>query len=132
MFAVHQRASANYSPGGSPERTSLSLAHQGAFHPGSGFVRRCEQGRVAGIALAETGFQVPAPLVLRVMALAIEADDHGGELIIDEDKVALAVMTINEHAHRLERDVEGHSLRLPVGAKGHCQAAGHPEMNLYG
>jgi hypothetical protein len=89
MFAVHQRASANYSPGGSPERTSLSLAHQGAFHPGSGFVRRCEQGRVAGIALAETGFQVPAPLVLRVMALAIEADDHGGELIISEDKVLL-------------------------------------------
>jgi hypothetical protein len=33
---------------------------------------------------------------------AVEADDHGGELIIGEDEVALAVMAINEHAHRQE------------------------------
>jgi hypothetical protein len=34
------------------------------------------------------------------MALAIETDDHGGELIVHEDKAALAVMAIDEHAHR--------------------------------
>jgi hypothetical protein len=36
------------------------------------------------------------------MALAIETDDHGRELVVHEDKAALAVMAIDEHAHRLK------------------------------
>ena len=43
-----------------------------------------------------------------------------------KDKIALAVVAVDEHAHGLERDVEGHDLRLPVGAKGQRQTAGHP------
>jgi hypothetical protein len=60
------------------------LAHQGLLNPGSGFIRRLEQGRITGVALAEPSFQIPQPLVLGIVALAIEADDHGGELIIGE------------------------------------------------
>jgi hypothetical protein len=69
------------------------------FNPGSGFVRRLEQGCVTNVALAEPGFQVPPPLVLRVMGLTVEADDHSRELVIGEDKVALAVMAVDEHPH---------------------------------
>jgi hypothetical protein len=29
-------------------------------------------------------------------------DDHGGELVINEQKVALAVVAIDEHAYRPE------------------------------
>jgi hypothetical protein len=52
------------------------------------------------------------------MVLAVEADDHGSKLIVSEDKVALTVMAINEHTHRLERNVEGHRLRLPDQGEG--------------
>jgi hypothetical protein len=38
------------------------------------------------------------------MVLAIEADDHGGEMVVGEDKAALAVMAVDEHAQGLERD----------------------------
>jgi len=36
------------------------------------------------------------------MGLAAEANDHGGKLVVCEDKAALAVMAIDEHAHGLE------------------------------
>jgi hypothetical protein len=36
------------------------------------------------------------------MTLAIDTDDHRGELVVHEDKTALAVMAINEYAHGLE------------------------------
>jgi hypothetical protein len=74
-------------------------ARQDLFNPGSGLFRRFEQGRITNVALAESGFQVLTPLVLRVMGLTVEADDHGRELVIGEDKVALAVMAVDEHAH---------------------------------
>jgi hypothetical protein len=89
------------------------LARQGLLNPSSGFFGRLKQRRVTNAAFAGPGFQMPQLPVLRVMRLAIEADDHGGELIIGQDKVALAVMAVDEHAHGLERDVEGHALRLP-------------------
>jgi hypothetical protein len=62
--------------------------------------------------------------------LAVEADDHGGKIAVREDEVALAVMAVDEHAYGLERDVEGHRLRLQIGAKGQCQMAGHPENDF--
>jgi hypothetical protein len=97
---------------GRTEQTSWGLASQGLFNPNSGFVRRLEQGRVTDVAFAEPGLQVPLPRVLRIMVLAIEAGDHGGKLAIREDKVALTVMTVDDQAHGLERDVEGHSLHF--------------------
>jgi len=56
--------------------------------------------------------------MLRFMALTIEADEHGGKLVVCEDELAVGVMAVDEHAHGLERDVEGHSLRFPIGAEG--------------
>lgn len=53
-------------------------------------------------AFAEARFQVPKPLVLRVVVLTIEADDHGSKLVVSENKVALAVVAIDEHAQGLE------------------------------
>ena len=76
------------------------LAHQGLFNPGSGLFRRFEQpwcGR--GRTFAEAGFQVPPPLVLRVMVRPVEADEHGGKLVVCEDKPAVSVMAVDEHAH---------------------------------
>jgi len=70
------------------------------FNPGSGFVRRLEQGCVPGVALAEPGFQVPPPLVLRVMVRPVEAHEHGGKLVVCEDKLAVSVVAVDEHAHR--------------------------------
>ena len=66
---------------------------------------------------------MPQPLVLRVMVLALEADDHGGELVIGEDKVALAVMAVDEHAQGLEGTVNliG-SGRDKAGEVGHTNA----------
>jgi hypothetical protein len=99
-----------------------SLAAQDPFDPGSGLFRCSEERRVTNVALAETGFQVPQPLVLRVVRRAVEADEYGGELIVDKDKAALAVMAVNEHAHGLERDVEGHGL-FQLGATVSCDMA---------
>jgi hypothetical protein len=39
------------------------------------------------------------------MVRPVKADEHGGKLIICEDKVAVSVMAIDEHAHRKKRDV---------------------------
>ena len=75
---------------------------QGLLNPSAGFVRCSEQGRNANVAFAEPGFQVPPPPALGVVVLAIKADDHGRELAVCEDQVALAVMAVDEHAHRLE------------------------------
>jgi hypothetical protein len=36
------------------------------------------------------------------MAVAVEADDHGGKLAIREDKVTVGVVSIDEDAQRLE------------------------------
>ncbi len=68
------------------------LAHQDLLNPGSGFFWRPEQGRVTHAALAEPGFQVPPTLVLGVMACPVEADEHGGKLVVGEDKLAISVM----------------------------------------
>jgi hypothetical protein len=70
------------------------LARQGLVNPSSGLFGRLKQRRLTNVAFAEPDFQMPQPLVLRVMALAIKADDHGGKLMIGEDKVAFAVMTM--------------------------------------
>jgi hypothetical protein len=79
-----------------------SLARQDLLNPGSGLIGRLEQGRVLHVALAEAGFQVPPPLVLKVMVRPVEADEHSGKLVICEDKLALTVMAVDEHAHRHE------------------------------
>jgi hypothetical protein len=63
------------------------------------------------------------------MVLAVEADDHGGELAIRENEVALAVMAVDEHAEGLERDVEGHGLRLQVGAEDQLRNGRTPRRN---
>lgn len=34
------------------------------------------------------------------MVLAIQAGNHGGELVIGRDKVALAIVAVDEHAYR--------------------------------
>jgi len=77
-------------------------AHQGLFNPGSGLFGRPEQGRVPIVALAEPGFQVPRPPVLRGMVRPFEADEHGGKLVVCEDEPAVGVMAVDEHAHRHE------------------------------
>jgi hypothetical protein len=102
-----------------------SLACQGLLNPSFGFFGSREQGRITIVAFAEPSFQMPPPRVLRVMVLAVEADDHGGKLAIREDKVALTVMAINELAHRLERDVEGITFAFMLGRRVGCQMARH-------
>jgi hypothetical protein len=99
-------------------RKLRGLARQDLINPGPGFVRRLEQGCVPGVALAEPRLQVPPTLVLRVMVRSIEADNHGGELAVREDQIAVGIVAVNEDAHRHECNVEGHGLRLQVGAKG--------------
>jgi hypothetical protein len=39
------------------------------------------------------------PFVLRVMVLAIQTGNHGGELLIGKDKVALVIVAFDEHAY---------------------------------
>ena len=58
------------------------------FNPGSGFLRCLEQRRVTNVAFAEPGFQVPPPLVFRVMVLAVKAHDDGRELAVRKDKIS--------------------------------------------
>src|SRR5215218_2816425 len=108
---------------------SRDLARQSLLNPSSSLFGRLKHRRVTNAAFAEPGFQMPQRLVLRVMVLAVEADDHGGQLVIGEDKVALAVMAVDEHAQGLERDVEGHGLRL-VGAKGQMPSGQTPRGTL--
>src|SRR5687768_15969291 len=62
------------------------LAHQRLFNPSPGFVRCLEQRCVTNVAFAEPGFQMPPPRVLRVMVLAVEADDHSGKIAVREDE----------------------------------------------
>jgi hypothetical protein len=75
------------------------LARQGLPDPGSGLFGRLEQARVPDVAFAEPGFQVPPPLVFGVMVRPVETDEHGGKLVVSEDKVAIRVMAVDEHAH---------------------------------
>jgi hypothetical protein len=70
------------------------------LNPGSGLVGCLEPGCIPNAAFAEPGFQVPPTLVLRVMVRPVKADEHGGKLVICENKVALTVMAINEYTHR--------------------------------
>jgi hypothetical protein len=60
---------------------------------------------------------MPPTLVLRVMVRPVEADEHGGKLVVSEDKVAVSVMAVDEHTHGLERDVEGHTFAFRSGWK---------------
>jgi hypothetical protein len=39
------------------------------------------------------------------MALAVEAEDHGRETVIDEDQPTVAVVPVDEHAHGLKREI---------------------------
>jgi hypothetical protein len=70
---------------------------------------------------------LPTPFVLKVMTVAVEADDHGGELAILEDKTAVGVVAINEHAQGLERDVEGHAFAFHMGREVSWRMARHPK-----
>ena len=80
-------------------RQLRALDHQGLLNPGSGPLGRLEHvWSNTDVAFAEPGFQVPPPLVLRVMVRPVEADEHGSELVIPEDKVALGVMAVDEYA----------------------------------
>ena len=76
------------------------LACQDLINPGPGFVRRLEQGCVPGVTLAEPGFQVPPPLVLRVMVRPVEAHEHGGKLVVSKDKLAVSVVAVDKYVHR--------------------------------
>jgi hypothetical protein len=53
-------------------------------------------------------------------------------LAISEDKIALAVMTIDEHAHRLGRDVGGTAFAFMFGRRVGCQMARHPGTVVHG
>lgn len=72
------------------------------LNPGSGFIRPLEQGCVIDPAFSEPGLQVSQPLVLRVVVLTVQTGNHSGELVACEDKPAVGVMIVDEHAHRLE------------------------------
>ena len=50
--------------------------------------------------------------------LSVKADDQSGELAACEDELALAIMAVDEHARRPERDVVGHSV---IGRSVSCQ-----------
>jgi hypothetical protein len=97
---------------------ALCLEHQDPLNPGSSLFGCLEQGCLGNVAFAKPCFQVPESPVLRFMAVTIDTDDHGDELVVHENKTALTVMAIAEHAHGLERNVDGHRLRLSVGATG--------------
>src|SRR4051812_28656558 len=79
---------------------SREAGAEDSFNPRPSFFRCLEQGWVTNAAPAEAGFQVPQPLVLRFMVCRIEADDHAGKLVICEDKVAVSIVAVDEHAHR--------------------------------
>ena len=115
------------------------LTGQGLFNPGSGLFGGLEQGRVSNDAFTEPGFQVPQARAFELESHAVQVDHHGGRLVVREDQFTLADTAIDEHAQGLERDREGHSLRLPCWGEGsvakwpdtqNCTLLYHKEHNL--
>jgi hypothetical protein len=78
------------------------LAHQGLSHPSSGLFGCPEQGCILDVALAEPSFQVPPTPMRRVMVRPVKAHEHGSELVICEDEVAISVVAVDEHARSLK------------------------------
>ncbi|MBB4039821.1 hypothetical protein GGR34_001468 [Microvirga flocculans] len=62
--------------------------------------------------------------MFRVTTLAIQAEGHGRELAICEDKVATGVVAIDEHAQGLERYGEGGMASLVVSFEYRCTRVG--------
>jgi hypothetical protein len=58
--------------------------------------------------------------------LSVKANDESGELAVGEDELALAIIAVDEHARRPERNVDGHDV---VGPRISCQWSTPEEMN---
>jgi hypothetical protein len=69
---------------------------------------------------------MPPPPVLRGVMLSVKANDESGELAVGEDELALAIIAVDEHARRPERNVDGHDV---VGPRISCQWSTPEEMN---